>query len=204
MGVHVVEQAAEMLADQIDLERPREVGVAEREDEVRHAGEHHRLVRHGVRGFRLAAVDAQPDSAEGRHGEPGRGDGDVGGQFLAGLQQDAGLGEPVDVVGDDRGPPGRGRLEQIAVGHHAQPLVPGGVARGEVGVDVEVPGELPAHVGDEQSAHEFRHAPAGLVDRAREQDVFAADHPVRPFVADQFPQRVGQGVMGRHREHIAG
>jgi len=39
---------------------------------------------------------------------------DVACQLLAGLQQNPSLGEPVDVIGDDRGVAGRDRLEQIS------------------------------------------------------------------------------------------
>ena len=46
----------------------------------------------------------------------------------------------LDGVGDDRGPALAQRAEQVAVGHHAEPLVPRVVARLEVHVDVDVAG----------------------------------------------------------------
>ena len=53
------------------------------------------------------------------------------------------LGEGVDGVGDHRRPAGPDGREQVAVGHDAQPLVPGVVAGREVPVDV-VAGRQPA------------------------------------------------------------
>ena len=51
-------------------------------------------------------------------------------------EPEAGLGKGLDVIGDDRGGAVRDGPEQIAVGDEAEPLVPGVVAGGEVGVDV--------------------------------------------------------------------
>ena len=45
------------------------------------------------------------------------------------------LGEGRDAVGDDRGGAAADRLEQVGVGHRAQPLVPRVVGRVEVLVD---------------------------------------------------------------------
>ena len=46
--VHVVEEAAHVLADQVALQRPRRVRVAERDREVRDPAEHHALVADGL------------------------------------------------------------------------------------------------------------------------------------------------------------
>jgi hypothetical protein len=51
---------------------------------------------------------------------------------LPGLQAHAGGGEGLDVVGDHRRTAVAQHLEQVAVGHHAQALVPGLVGRREV------------------------------------------------------------------------
>ena len=61
---------------------------------------------------------------------------DVGLELRAGREPDARLGERLDLVGDDRRAAARDRLEQVAVGHEAQALVPRVVARREVRVDV--------------------------------------------------------------------
>ena len=62
----------------------------------------------------------------------------VGWQFFAGLQFVAAFGEALDLVGTtDAGLAAQGQ-EEVAVGHRAQALVPGLVARLEMGVDVGV------------------------------------------------------------------
>ena len=52
------------------------------------------------------------------------------------------------------------RLEQIGVGHQAEPLVPGIVARGEMGRDVVVGAERLLHAADDQLLHLLGLAPA--------------------------------------------
>jgi hypothetical protein len=82
------------------------------------------------------AVDRQLDAAEEQQVQPGGGHDDVGLELTARRQPDARLGERVDLVGDDLGGPRGDRLEQVAVGDDAEPLVPRVVAGREVGVDV--------------------------------------------------------------------
>ena len=57
--------------------------------------------------------------------------------MLARFQLDAGLGEMVDVIGHHFGLAARHRLEHIAVGDEAQPLLPRSVARCEMGIDID-------------------------------------------------------------------
>ena len=77
-----------------------------------------------------------------REVEAGRGDDDVGFQLLAGFQQDALLGEAVDLVGDDGGLAGLDALEQVAVGNEGDALPPRPVLWREVGRDVVVLAEI--------------------------------------------------------------
>ena len=65
---------------------------------------------------------------------------EVGLELLAGAQPDARLGERLDLVGDDRRAPVLQRLEQIAVRHQAEALVPRVVARREVRARRRSPG----------------------------------------------------------------
>ena len=58
--------------------------------------------------------------------------------MLARLEQDPGLGEGVDVVGDHRRRTVVDRIEQVTIRHQAQALVPRCVGRREVGIDVVV------------------------------------------------------------------
>ena len=98
----MIEQPADIFAGQVAFQRPRRVGVAEHRREVRHVRIHHALV-----GQRLREIDRRPSTVTSMppstcRFEAGRGDDDVGLQFAAGLQPDAGLGEGLDLVGDDR------------------------------------------------------------------------------------------------------
>ena len=61
---------------------------------------------------------------------------DVGLQLAARLELDPALGEGLDPVGDDLGAAVADRPEEVGVGDQAEALVPGVVARLEVGVDV--------------------------------------------------------------------
>ena len=70
--------------------------------------------------------------------ESGRGDDDIGLDQVARFGADAGLGEMVDLVGDDIDLARRHRAEQIAVGDERQPLLPYAIARGEIGLEAEI------------------------------------------------------------------
>src|SRR5262245_3108551 len=54
---HVVQQPADVAADELRLERPGRVRVADRERQVRHVAEHHPLVAVGLRELDAVAVD---------------------------------------------------------------------------------------------------------------------------------------------------
>ena len=90
--VHVVEQAAHVLAGEVALERPRGVRVAERQRQVGHAAEHHALVAHRLGEVDVAAVDGDLHAAERQQVQAGRGDDQVGLELGAGAQP-----EPVSV-----------------------------------------------------------------------------------------------------------
>ena len=90
--VHVVEQAADVVAGEVALQRPRGVGVAERDRQVGHAAEHHALVAHRLGDLDLAAVDGDLHAAERQQVQAGGGDDQVGLELGAGLEL-----EPVSV-----------------------------------------------------------------------------------------------------------
>ena len=140
--LHVVEQPADEVGDQVDAQRPAGAEIAEHPDHVGHAGEHHAAIGDGVGEVERLAVDREVDVAQHAEVEAGRGDDDVGLELLAGLQQDALLGEAVDLVGDDGGLAGLDALEQVAVRNEGDALPPRPVARREVGRDVVVRAEI--------------------------------------------------------------
>ena len=107
-AVHVIDQPADILADQVGLERPRGVGVAEHRGEVGHVRVHHALVDEGLGRIDGAAVDGKLRLAERHQHQPGRRHDQVGRKLGAGFELQAGLGEGFDVVGDDRDLAARG------------------------------------------------------------------------------------------------
>ena len=140
--LHVLEQPAHEVGDQIDPQRPARPEISEHPDEIGHAGEHHAAIGHGVGEIQRLAVDLEFDVAIRVQIEAGRRNNDVGLQHLAGLQQNAGLGKAVDLVGHDRGLAGLDPLKQIAVRNKGNALPPWPVARREVGGDVVIGSEI--------------------------------------------------------------
>src|SRR4029450_8468094 len=88
--VQVPQQPDDVLADEVGLQRPGRVRVADGEGEVRDAAEHHAAVGHGLRKVDLAAVHGELDAAEDEEVQPGGGDDDVRRQLGAGLQAQPG------------------------------------------------------------------------------------------------------------------
>ena len=62
--LHVVQQPADVATDELGLQRPRGVRVADRQREVRHVAEHHALVVVGLREIDADAVDGDPEAAQ--------------------------------------------------------------------------------------------------------------------------------------------
>ena len=197
--LHVGEQAAHEVGDQVRAERPARPEIAEHPHHVGHAGEHHAAIGDRVGEIERLAVDGEIDVAQHVEIEAGGGDDDVGLELLAGLQANAGLGEALDLVGDHRGLAGPDALEEIAVRHEGDALPPRPVGRREVGVHVVVGAEMGAHAAQQFLLHDFR-----LFERAaREhglvvQDLAAHDLVDPGFVDLELAQRIGEvvGVAG--------
>ena len=131
--------------------------------------------------------------------EAGRGDDDVGIELRAGLEQDAGLGEPLDLVGDDGRLARADALEQVAIRHERDALPPRPVARREMRRHVVVGAEMRANAGDELLLRDLRllERPAG--ERVLVMQDLAAHDFVDPRLVDlQFPQQLGElvGIAG--------
>ena len=60
----MVQEPADVARDELGLERPRRVRVADREREVRHVAEHHALVVVGAREIDARAVDDELDPSQ--------------------------------------------------------------------------------------------------------------------------------------------
>ena len=114
------------------------------------------------------------------------------------IELDSRLGETLDGVGDDVGLAGLDRLEQVGVGHEADPLVPRVVRRREVGVDLvlrQVLGELaqqsstdPVGVGAGLAIHVLAEAP-----------VLLAGEFERQAIGQHLPKGVRDRILRRRR-----
>ncbi len=203
-GVHVGEEAAEVLGDDVDLERPRGVDVADGEGEVGHVREHESLVGKRLRQPDLPAVNHQLDAAEGLQVEARCGHDHVGLESRARRELEPVLGERLDGVSDDRRASGADRLEQVGVGDHAEPLVPRVVARPEMGVDRVPLRQVALGVRADDLPRQPWVPPAECVDPCLQHDVLAPRECVAALLAQVPMQRVGETVDGWEAEDVAG
>ena len=115
----------------------------------------------------VAPSTRELDPAEGQQVQPGGGDDDVGLELARPTASRMPRSvKRLDAVGDDRRAAASDRLEQVAVGHGAQPLVPRVVARAEVRVDGVALGQLALGRGADERRTEPREAAASVVDAA--------------------------------------
>ena len=202
VGVHVVEQTAGVFGDEVGLQRPGGVGVPDREGEVRDVAEHHPAVDQDLALVRLLAVDLELHPAEEEQVQPGRGDDHVGLQLLARLELDPARGEVVDAVGDDLGAAVVERFEEVAVGHDAEPLVPGVVVRLEVRVDVVARRERLLEPFAQDLLHQARTFAREPVGEALDRDVLPADDRIDGAVRQELAQQLGDRVFARQRDDV--
>lgn len=85
-GLHVVEEAAGVVGDEVGAECPGGVGVTEGGDEIWYAGVHHAFVEKGLGEINGLTIYRNFYAAQNNEVETGGSDDDVGFQFLAGLE----------------------------------------------------------------------------------------------------------------------
>ena len=200
LGLHRIEHAADIVGIEIRAQRPAGVEIAEHHRQIGQVREHHPLVVEAIREIDALAIDRDRDLARDRQLEPGRGDHDIGGQEAVVRQPHAALLERLDLAGDDLGLAALDRVEQIVVGHQAQPLVPRIVGRGEGGA-VELVAQRLLDLLVEELLHLL-----GLGARALEADVLHLDvlpagQAVGRLLGQELAQQVRQPVLRRAREH---
>src|SRR3954454_13598796 len=203
VAVHVIDQPADIFAGEIAFQRPRRVGVAERRGHVRNVRIHHALVVQRSREIDRAAVDADLEPAEHLQVQPGRGDDDVGFELAAIPELDATLREGVDLVGDDGGALVADRLEQVAIGHQAQPLLPWIVARRKVLADVVFRPQRHLDATEDQFLGAVGLAAAELKEIHAEQHIAPADHVIGELRGQIAAQLVGERILRRPRHHVS-
>jgi hypothetical protein len=193
--LHVRQQPAHELADQVGPQRPAVAEVAEHVGHVRHAADHDAAPGHAFGEVDRLAVDGERDPTEEAEVEAGGGDDDVRLELLPGGEPDPGLGERLDGVGDHRRPPLAQCREQVPVGDDGEALLPRAVAGVEVLVDVEPLGEQRAHRLDEERPQLVRGLEGHPGDLVALGDVGAPEDLVGPLVGDvQGPQGLRQLV----------
>ncbi len=94
------------------------------------------------------------------------------------------------------------RLEQVGVGHRAQPLVPRVVGRAEVLVDRIILGQLLGVEVPDDPLGRGRIPLAELEHRTLLEDVLTASQGITELAAEQLLCRIGDGVLGRHRHDV--
>ena len=203
LGLHVIEQPADEVADHVGAQGPAGAEIAEHPGHVGHAGEHRAQVTDRLGKIDRLAIDVELDVAHDVQVEAGGRDDDVGLQFLARFEQDAFFGEAVDLVGDHRGLARADALEQVAIGNEGDPLAPRPVARREVRVDVVVGTQVGPHAGQQFLLEHLGFGERASGDGGLVVQDLAAHDLVDPGLVDlQFAQHVGHdvGIAPGHEE----
>ena len=132
--------------------------------------------------------------------QPGRRHDDVGGQLIAVVQAHTALSQALDLRGEHTRLAALERRKEIAVRHQAQALIPGVVARREMG---QIRGALQAFAGliEQQLAH-FPGLPARApVEPGLKPRIFPARQTVGPGFGQQRAQGVGEPIARGARHH---
>ena len=154
--------------------------------------------------FDPRTVHRELDVTEQVELEAGRHHHDIGRQVSAGLQKDSVAGEGIDLVRDDRDRAAADRFEQVAVGDHADALVPHVVARREMPVDIEVWRQPLANHSNQPLLRQCRPPPGKLKNRHADENVLRSEQWVGDSRRQPAPQRCRHGVHRGQVEHIGG
>ena len=124
-------------------------------------------------------------------------------ELLAGDETQTGLGEALDGVGDHVGLAGAHRLEQIAVGHETEALIPRVVGRREMRIHGDAGRQSLRHLSAEKLARLLREATAKLVERQAHHHVLRPHRAMRRLCRQHLAQLVGDRILGRERRDVA-
>ncbi len=114
------------------------------------------------------------------------------------------LSEGLDPVGDDLGLAVAKRVEEVAAGDEAEALVPGVIARFEVGVDVVAGGQAGLGALADEAAHRLRGAAGELVAEHHPQHVLPAHDRVDRLRRKTAAQRCGETVLCGQGDDVGG
>ena len=193
----MIDQAADIFADQIGPQRPGGIGVAEDGCEIGHVTEHDALVGQRTGHIDRSVVDDDLEPCDELQVQAGGADHQIGIELLARFQPDSGFIEGIDMLGDHRGLARADRLEQVAVGHQAKALFPRVVLRCEMLCHVEIGRQLLAHQR-EQTGLRFFGLPAADAEKpGAEGDVFHAHQRMDQLSGKKAREPVGERIFGR-------
>lgn len=113
--VHMLEQSADVLGNQISSQGPGCIDVSEGDHQIWHIREHQAFIGPGIGKFYRLPVDTELHATQHFQIEPGGGDNDIGLQLPAGLQSHTLLGEGVNMIRHHFHLTGPDRLEQVTV-----------------------------------------------------------------------------------------
>ncbi|CAB4923947.1 unannotated protein [freshwater metagenome] len=208
MGVavrpHVHQQFCYCLRRHVGLERPRCIRVPDGPCNVGYVLEHVTLVDELVVHFEPLTVQRQFDTPERLELQSGCGDDDVGGDLVTRFQPDpvgGDLGYPVGHHGRAAGANG---LEEIAVRHDAQPLVPRGIRRLEVLVDIVSTRKLRLRHRSEHPAGRLRRTSTQLIRADHQQRIAPPQCSVREGVRQHTLSECGERIGHRQGRNVRG
>ena len=128
------------------------------------------------------------------HFQPGRRDDQIGLDFLAGFQLEAGFGETLDLVGDDRGGAIGECVEEIAVRCQAEALVPGIIARREMLSDVELAAQPNADRLEDLAFDQVGIGLGQLINIDVQQHILRPSDRIGDLLGQDFAHEIGETI----------
>ena len=202
--VHVQQQLADKIAQQVGAQRPAGAEIAKHPHQIGQTSEHGAAPCDAVTKVQRLAIDLKVDVAKYVEVKTRGGDDHIRRHDVAVAQANAFRHEAVNLAGHHTGLAGAHGFEKVAIGHEGQALLPRPVARFEMHIGQV--GVLWAE-GLSDACQQFCRHSIGFLDTTLlyegliMQDLATHDF-VSPFVGDvQCAQRVGQfvGVAARRK-----
>src|SRR5262245_31596922 len=188
--LHVVEQTAKIVTDEVGLERPRSVGVAKYRCEVWDIAVERSPVAHCCRGIGWSTIDIDLGTAQHLYVKPGGHDHEIGLELATGAQLEAPLREGLNAVRHHAGATFSDRVEEITVGGETKPLVPGVIPGSEVRANIKRRTQLCAHTIKNHLLGALRIALADAIEVGTSQDIF----PPRDIAGELGRQPASQSI----------
>ena len=200
--VHQVQQSTDEVSHEIDSKCPARSEIAKDPRQVRNTGEHHPPIRHCLGPINRFAIYFERDVTKNAEIETGCRDDDVGIDHRSIFRHHSGFGECLDFISHHRCFAGFDSLEQIAVGHESDALLPRSIARGEMRIDVVVLGKMLFDSREQLFFHQVGMGHTQVGDHLLIEKNLATNNFMNPgFVDLQLSQHVSNFVgVASHRK----